>query len=73
MSRHQNDPLRPLTPEERMALTRLSRSLSAPAAQVRACPSTLGHRGWGQLHGCGPPGRATAHRDHLRLGKPLQP
>jgi hypothetical protein len=34
MSRHQNDPLRPLTADERQALTRLSRSLSAPAAQV---------------------------------------
>src|SRR5215216_768750 len=34
MSRHQTDPLRPLTPDERIALTRLSRSLSAPAAQV---------------------------------------
>jgi hypothetical protein len=29
MSRHQTDPLRPLTPDERIALTRLSRSLSA--------------------------------------------
>src|SRR5215207_6812777 len=34
MSRHRKDPLRPLTPNERIALTRLSRSLSAPAAQV---------------------------------------
>jgi transposase len=34
MSRHQNDPLRPLTADEHQALTRLSRSLSAPAAQV---------------------------------------
>jgi transposase len=34
MSRHRKDPLRPLTPDERIALTRLSRSLSAPAAQV---------------------------------------
>ena len=33
MSRHQKDPLRPLAPDERIALTRLSRSLSAPAAQ----------------------------------------
>ena len=39
MSRHRKDPLRPLTPDERIALTRLSRSLSAPAAQVeRARP-----------------------------------
>ena len=38
MSRHQKDPLRPLTPEERTELTRLSRSQSAPAAEVdRAC------------------------------------
>src|SRR5215217_8508296 len=34
MSRHQKDPLRPLTPEERTELTRLSRAQSAPAAQV---------------------------------------
>ena len=34
MSRHQKDPLRPLTPEERTELTRLSRSQSAPAAEV---------------------------------------
>ncbi|WP_457089902.1 helix-turn-helix domain-containing protein [Microvirga sp. P5_D2] len=34
MSRHQRDPLRPLTPEERTELTRLSRSQSAPAAEV---------------------------------------
>src|SRR5215208_8356462 len=34
MSRHQKDPLRPLTSEERMELTRLSRSQSAPVAEV---------------------------------------
>jgi transposase len=34
MSRHQKDPLRPLTPDERTELTRLSRSQSAPAAEV---------------------------------------
>ena len=34
MSRHQKDPLRPLTPAERTELTRLSRSQSAPAAEV---------------------------------------
>jgi transposase len=34
MSRHRKDSLRPLTPDERIALTRLSRSPSAPAAQV---------------------------------------
>jgi transposase len=34
MARHQKDPLRPLTPEERTELTRLSRSQSAPAAEV---------------------------------------
>ena len=33
MSRHRNDPLRPLTADERQDLTRLSRSPSAPAAQ----------------------------------------
>src|SRR3954453_17256741 len=34
MSRRQKDPLRPVTAEERQELTRLSRSPSAPAAQV---------------------------------------
>src|SRR3954452_10353422 len=33
MSRHRTDPLRPLTADECQALTRLSRSPSAPAAQ----------------------------------------
>ena len=43
MSRHQQDPLRPLTADERQELTRLSRSLSAPAAQVeRSRAYTLG-------------------------------
>ena len=41
MSRHQNDPLRPLTPDERVALTRLSRSPSAPAAQVERARALL--------------------------------
>ncbi len=34
MSRHRKDPLRPLTPDESKELTRLSRSQTAPAAQV---------------------------------------
>jgi transposase len=34
MSCHQKDPLRPLTADERKELTRLSRSQSAPAAEV---------------------------------------
>ena len=41
MSRHQNDPLRPLTADERQELTRLSRSLSAPAAQVERARALL--------------------------------
>jgi transposase len=41
MSRHQTDPLRPLTPDERNTLTRLSRSLSAPAAQVERARALL--------------------------------
>src|SRR5256885_3977712 len=41
MSRGQNDPLRPLTPTERNTLTRLSRSLSAPAAQVERARALL--------------------------------
>jgi transposase len=34
MSRHKNDPLRPLTDDEQEALLQLSRSQAAPAAQV---------------------------------------
>src|SRR3954465_4013036 len=41
MSRHRKAPLRPLTPDERIALTRLSRSLSAPAAQVERARALL--------------------------------
>ena len=41
MSRHQTDPLRPLTADERQALTRLSRSPSAPAAQVERARALL--------------------------------
>src|SRR6186713_160821 len=41
MSRHRKDPLRPLTPEERQELTRLSRSLSAPAAHVERARALL--------------------------------
>ena len=41
MSRHQKDPLRPLTADERKELTRLSRSLSAPAAQVERARALL--------------------------------
>src|SRR4029453_5264916 len=41
MSRHRKDPLRPLTAEERQELTRLSRSLSAPAAQVERARALL--------------------------------
>ena len=41
MSRHQKDPLRPLTADERKQLTRLSRSPSAPAAQVERARAVL--------------------------------
>ncbi len=41
MSRHRKDPLRPLTADERIALTRLSRSLSAPAVQVERARALL--------------------------------
>jgi transposase len=41
MSRHRKNPLRPLTPDERIALTRLSRSPSAPAAQVERARALL--------------------------------
>jgi transposase len=41
MSRHRKDPLRPLTIDERMELTRLSRSHRAPAAQVARARALL--------------------------------
>jgi transposase len=41
MSRHRNDPLRPLTADERKELTRLSRSCRAPAAQVERARALL--------------------------------
>jgi transposase len=41
MSRHRKDPLRPLTAEERQELSRLSRSLSAPAAPVERARALL--------------------------------
>src|SRR5688500_17773325 len=41
MSRHRKDPLRPLTADERIELTRLSRSPSAPAAQVERARALL--------------------------------
>src|SRR5215218_5997353 len=41
MSRHRKDPLRRLTADERKELTRLSRSLSAPAAQVERARALL--------------------------------
>src|SRR5215204_336922 len=41
MSRHRKAPLRPLTPDERIALTHLSRSPSAPAAQVERARALL--------------------------------
>src|SRR3954463_15379011 len=41
MSRDRKDPLRPLTADERQELTRLSRSLSAPAAQVERARALL--------------------------------
>ena len=41
MSRRRKDPLRPLTPDERITLTRLSRSPSAPAAQVERAGALL--------------------------------
>ena len=41
MPRHQKDPLRPLTADERIVLTRLSRSPGAPAAQVERARALL--------------------------------
>src|ERR671938_832415 len=41
MSRHRKDPLPPLPAAERKELTRLSRSLSAPAAQVERARALL--------------------------------
>jgi hypothetical protein len=84
MSRHQTDPLRPLTADERQQLTRLSRSPSAPAAQVERARALLAiadgasytaaaHQVGRPTRSGGPPGRTTAHRDHLGLGQSLQP
>ena len=41
MSRRQKDPLRSLTDEERVELSRLSRSRSAPSAQVARATAVL--------------------------------
>src|ERR1044071_4535008 len=41
MSRQRNDPLRPLTADERQELPRRSRALSAPAAQVERARALL--------------------------------
>ncbi len=41
MSRRQKDPLRPLSDAERTALSRLSRSQGAPAAQVARARALL--------------------------------
>jgi transposase len=41
MSRRQNDPLRPLSEEERVELERLSRSHTAPAAEVMRAKAVL--------------------------------
>jgi hypothetical protein len=41
MSRQQKDPLRPLRDTERVSLVRLSRSASAPAAQVARARALL--------------------------------
>jgi transposase len=41
MSRRQKDPLRPLSDAERLSLSRLSRSQSAPAAQVARARAVL--------------------------------
>lgn len=41
MAGHQKDPLRPLTPNERLALEHLSRSRSHPAAQVTRAAELL--------------------------------
>ena len=41
MSRRQKDPLRPLSEAERTSLSRLSRSQSAPAAQVARARALL--------------------------------
>jgi hypothetical protein len=50
MSRHQNDPLRPLTADHRTELARLSESPSTPAAGGRLCPHPAGDCQRSQLH-----------------------
>ena len=60
MSRRQEDPLRPLSEAERTSLSRLSRSQSAPAAQVARARALLAVAG-GQSYtmAAEPVGRAT--------------
>src|SRR4029453_792492 len=64
MSRHQKDPLRPLTADERQELTRLSRSLSAPAAQVERARALLAIADGASYTAAAPPdGRR--HTEHI--------
>src|SRR3954453_13792923 len=81
MSRHQNDPLRPLTADERQELTCLSRSLSAPAAQVERARVLLaiadGASYTAAAHQVGrrpteptPPGGSRCNRDGLTAVRP---
>src|SRR3954464_11531290 len=64
MSRRQNDPLRPLTADERQELTRLSRSLSAPAAQVERARALLAIAG-GASYTAGPPPVGRRHTETI--------
>ena len=41
MAGHQKDPLRPLTPDDRLALEQVSRSHTAPAAEVARAKEVL--------------------------------
>ena len=60
MSRRQKDPLRPLSDAERLSLSRLSRSQSAPAAQVARARAVLAVAdGQGDAMAAEPVGRAT--------------
>jgi hypothetical protein len=66
MTRRQKDPLRPLTPEERAALERLSRSQAEPASHVSRAKALLavaaGHNYTAAAHAAGRrSGDAVAH------------
>ena len=60
MSRHQKDPLRPLTADERTGADPPEPFAERPRRGSRARPSAVGDCGWRELHGRRSSGRTTA-------------